>query len=249
MSVRKQILKIDSKYLNSMTTVGTIIPEKTENIMILLHGYNGSFKQLDDNLPLREYAADNKMLIAVPDMNNGYYMNKPDYQVKEFFLFEFLPKIQETYGTNEEIPKYIAGISMGGYGSLLIGSALSSQFKKIISISGALIAHDVVIGNPQIVGMPGDQETWKYFTDTFAPFETLERDPERNPVGAVLRKGAEVPEIIMTCGTKDMLCSRNAAVLQRFDKYKVNYVWRPVEGGLHNYTCFDEGLRYALKML
>ncbi len=250
MSEQKHIIRIKSEYLNGEVSVGVIIPKKIEKFLLLLHGYNGSFKHLDDNLPLLEYANGNNMIIVTPNMNNGYYLNRNGYRVNEFVFFELFPLILKRYELWDEIPMYIAGISMGGYGSLLIGSALPSKFRKIISVSGAFIAHDVAIGNPQVVGGPGDKEVLKYFMDTFAPFDTLENDKNRNPIAAIINcKLDTVPEIIMTCGTKDKLYERNLDALRVFCKYGVECDWIPIEGGIHDYESFDAGLRYAFKML
>ena len=200
------------------------------------------------NLPLAEYANDNHMMIVTPNMNDGYYINKCDYRVNEFLMLELIPLIFAKFGLKEELPMHIAGISMGGYGSLLIGAAFPEKFKKIISISGAFIAHDVAIGNPQVVGELGNKEILKYFTDTFAPFDTLENDIYRNPVAAIIDCNADVvPELIITCGTKDELYERNLDVINRFRQYDIKYDWFPVEEGIHDYKAFDAGLRYALK--
>lgn len=246
----KHVHKIKSEYLHCETTVGVIVPNQIDKLLVLLHGYNGSFDELDKNLPLAEYANENNMLIVTPNMNNGYYICKNNYRVNEFFLFELFPKIYDTYELNDDLPMYIAGISMGGYGSLLIGTTFASGFQKMISISGALIAHDVAIGNPQVVGMPGDNEVFKYFTETFAPFDTLESDASRNPIEAIIRCKADVaPTVIMTCGTKDELYERNIDAIRQFEKYGVAHEWFSIEGGSHDFKCFDEGLRYAFKML
>ncbi len=248
MSEQKQIITLQSEYLHRETTVGVVIPTHVEKYMLLLHGYGGSFQHLDDNLPLAEYANANNMLIITPNMNNGYYINKPEYRVNEFLLLELIPFIFDTYGLNKSLPMYIAGISMGGYGSLLIGAAYPGKFKKIISISGAFIAHDVAIGNPQVVGGPGDKETLKYFTDTFAPFDTLENDICRNPIAAMINRNADdMQGLIITCGTEDELYARNLDAIGQFEKYGVAYEWLPIEGGEHDYRAFDAGLRYALE--
>lgn len=249
MPVQKQLIQMRSECLNSEVLVGVIVPAKIEKFMLLLHGYNGSFKHLDDNLPLEQYANNYNMIIVTPNMNNGYYLNKDNYQVDGFVLQELIPLISERFFLRNEIPMYIAGISMGGYGSLLIGSAFPEKFRKIISISGAFIAHDVAIGNPQVVGALGDLASLRYFTDTFAPFDTLESDIYRNPVAAIVNSKAIVPELIMTCGTKDELYERNLDVISVFCKHDITYDWFPVEGGLHDYEAFDTGLKYALKML
>ena len=247
---QKHIIKIESEYLQCSATAGVVIPAQIEKFLILLHGYNGSFKHLDDNLPLTEYANAHNMMIVTPDMNNGYYLNRPNYRVNEFLMLELIPQIFASYGLNESLPMYMAGISMGGYGSMLIGSAFASRFQKIISVSGAFIAHDVAIGNPQVVGAPGDNGTVQYFMDIFAPFDTLEDDANRNPIAAVIaRKEAQMPKIIITCGTKDELYERNVAAIKQFGEHGVAYDWCPIDGGVHDYKCFDEGLRYAFGVM
>ncbi len=248
MAICKETITIKSKYLNREISVGIIIPNQIDKFLLLLHGHSGSFKHLDDNLPISQYANDNNMIIVTPNMNNGYYISKPGYQVNEFLLLETIPLILNTYGLKEDLPMYIAGISMGGYGSLLIASTFPDRFKKIISVSGAFIAHDVAIGNPQVVGMPHSKETLKYFEDTFAPFDTLEDDIQRNPVAAIIGS-VGIPKLIMTCGTKDELYERNIDAIRMFDKHCVAYDWLPIDGGVHDYKCFDEGLRYAFKKL
>lgn len=109
----KNVIKIQSDYLQCEVSVGEGIPTQAERFLILLHGYNGSFKHLKENLPLMKYANRNDVVIVTPDMNNGYYMDKPNYSVSEFLLFELVPYIFDRYGFKEEIPMYLAGISMG----------------------------------------------------------------------------------------------------------------------------------------
>lgn len=53
----------------------------------------------------------------------------------------------------------------------------------------------------------------------------------------------------MTCGTKDGLFERNEKVLEVLNKNSIAYDWYSVEGGEHDYECFDEGLRYAFERL
>ena len=77
----KNAIKIPSNYLHNEVTVGVIVPVRVEKLLLLLHGYGGSFSHLDENLPLTEYAMSNNMLIVTPNMNNGYYLDKPDYNV------------------------------------------------------------------------------------------------------------------------------------------------------------------------
>lgn len=246
----KHILEIESEYMQCNITVGTVKPDQIHKVLLLLHGYGGSFNILDKELPLAEYADENNMLIIIPDMGNGYYIDRPGYRVNDFFINELLPTVFNTYRL-EGIPTYIAGISMGGYGSLLIGATYPNLFQRMIAISPAFIAHDVAIGNPQVVGTQSSIEVMKFYMEIFAPFDTLEEDPLRNPVAAVIRSNetADIPGIIITCGNKDELYERNINAIREFDKHGVKLDWFSIEEGKHDKECFDIGLRYALKRL
>lgn len=218
--------------------------------MLLLHGYDGSFGELDEKLPLVEYANLHNMMIVIPNMNNGYYLDKCNYRVNEFLMSEVIPMIFREFELKEELPMYIAGISMGGYGSLLVGAAFPEMFKRIISISGAFIAHDVAIGNPEVVGSAENMQVIRYFSDIFAPFDTLENDKFRNPIAAIMDCHANgVPKLIITCGIRDLLYERNLTAIQKFAGCGIEYDWFPIEEGAHDYKCFDVGLRYAFQKL
>lgn len=251
MSVHKKVFTIESRCLRQTVMVGVVAPDKIDKILILFHGYDGTFAELDENLPLLEYAEDNKVLIVTPNLDNGYYIDRDLYRISDFVMKEMFNMLFVMYNLQITPDLYIAGISMGGYGSLLIGFQYPRSFKKIISISGAFIAKDVAIGNPEIVGLPGDAKVLEYFTKTFAPFETLEESIMRNPVASVkwANENFALPEIIIVCGTKDPLFGRNLDLIQRFGEYNVEFDWYPIDGGAHDYRCFDEGLRYALKMM
>lgn len=108
-------------------------------------------KALDDNLPMTKYAQDNKALIITPDMDNGYYIDRESHCVSGFIARELPAFACKTYNVAPSVKKYIFGISMGGYGSMLVGVKEAGVFEKIITISGAFIAHDVAIGNEQLV--------------------------------------------------------------------------------------------------
>ena len=249
--MRKHTIELKSEYMQHSVTVGIVTAEKIDKVLLLLHGYGGSFQILDKELPLGEYAEENNMLMILPDMGNGYYIDRPSYRVNDFMMKELLPTVFATYDLRNDMPTYIAGISMGGYGSLLIGATYPKAFKQMIAISPAFIAHDVAIGNPQVVGTAKSPEVMKYYAEIFAPFDTLEEDPLRNPISAVIRshENGTVPEIIMTCGTKDELYKRNTDAMDVFRGHGVKVDWLSVEEGLHDKECFDKGLRYAFKRL
>lgn len=241
----------ESKFLQGELSIGVIVPEKIERVMLLLHGYKERFSDMDKNLPLEEFANSKNMLIVCPDTNDEYYIPKDNYRVDEFVKDELMPWITDKYQLDESVRWHIAGISMGGYGSLLLAALLPHVFKSIIIISGAFIAHDVAIGNPQIVGDSKDLDSWNYYSKTFAPFDTLEEDHKRNPVkAAIMNIGFTYrPKIIATCGKEDPLFDRYLETFSKLLKNNVSCEVYFIKDGKHDYDCFEKGLRYALDII
>ena len=124
-------------------------------------------------------------------------------------------------------------------------------FKKIICISAAFIQQDVAIGNPEVVGVYQNRKVMKYFEETFGPFSTLENSVRRNPMAAIthIKNEDRKPQVIVTCGTADMLYIRNKKAVQHIRENGIECDFYLIENGLHDYDCFKEGLNYALNKL
>lgn len=245
----KEIMEMYSSALNSVVSIGIIVPAVVEKIFIMLHGYKDRFCDMDGKLPLQEFADRKNMIIISPDTDDGYYISKKAYDINEFITDELISCIKAKYRL-PNVPIHIAGISMGGYGSLLIGANFHNIFKSIISISGAFIAQDVAIGNPQVVGTDIDSLT--YYTKTFAPFETLEEDAMRNPVKAAvtfLGRNNNAPLVILTCGTEDPLYERNMKAVSAMLGNNIKINWMAIKNGKHDYFSFEKGIRYAIEFI
>lgn len=246
MYVENITFNFKSEYLNREVALGVVLPDEVKKIVILLHGYGGTYRILKDTLPLEEYARKYKIMLVTPDMGNGYYIDKENFNVSGFIACELLEFIRRAFGISEETGVILSGISMGGYGSVLIGTKYPEKFEEIISISGAFVASDVAIGNPEIVGTGKPGEVFRYFQNIFGPFDTLEDSTDRNPLAAVKAITPEkMPPLVITYGSEDRLIIRGQKLKLILDERKLRYDWKVFEGGDHVAASFDEGLRYA----
>lgn len=251
-------IRMWSEVLRSMVLLKVITPEqaKVKRLMILLHGKMcpEMCEELLDAFPgelaLEELCHRYGMVVAVPLMPNRYYISGEDYDCKGFVAEELPTFIKERYGDTDEAEMILGGISMGGFGAVLIG-ALTGAFQKIISISGAFIAGDVAIGNPEVWGtiLPHSEEFRTSFLYYFLPLEGLDTATERNATAALRLLQKERVTIVATCGTSDWLYSRNLKFVEEMDDNKVNYKFYSIENGDHEPECFKEGLWRAVAFL
>ncbi len=233
---------IQTSLLNTNFIEYTIVKPKTcEKTVFWLHGYQERADQLLKHELWKTLAETYHAAIVFPDVPDTYYLNQSwnDCYTEEFLISKLIPTVQ----TLHELPSdkestFLAGISMGGFGSLLLGSHHPQLFCKIGSISGAFILDDVMIGNPEVIGDP--RQTLEHFRNLFGDIPSLDESRERNPLLAAqnaLEQNA-LPPIFLGCGTDDLLYTRNRKLYRMLSEYQANITWTESPGD-HEWSCFE----------
>ena len=235
-----------SKVLNRDVPVRLLVPSASNmKCLILLHGYNGTQDQWYEKTTIEELAAQYNLIVAMPGCGNGYYEDTQE-DIPRFIGEELVSFIRSSYPVSQEQKDmYISGVSMGGFGALLIGAKYWKIFGKIASLSGAFIIPDVVIGNQ---GVLGDADP-DYFKAIFGDFENLEGS-SRDPVAEAIRhiKGKNKPSICMLCGTEDVLYQGNLKVVKVLRKNDIPVLWYGGKGN-HRWPFWNDMLPYVIKWL
>ncbi len=217
-------------------------PDSCHRLVLWLHGYQERAVQILQHPVLEQLAEHHGLAVAIPDVPDTYYINQPwNCAMTETFLTaEFLPALQEKYALSASRERTaVAGISMGGFGSLLLGSRHPELFGQMASISGAFILNDLLIGNPEVIGQwPG---ALSHFQNLFGDIPTLEEDPERNPEAAALQAltDGKLPPVFLSCGTGDMLYSRNRKLYTSLTAAGIDVTWKETAGS-HQWECFEK---------
>ena len=123
--------------------------ERSYPVVYLLHGYT------DDNTGWLQFGEINRladkaiaegtippMIIVMPNGDSSWYINSYDGKEKyeDFFTREFMPAIEKSYRIKAE-KKYrgVAGLSMGGYGTLIYTLKHPELFAAGAALSAAVI--------------------------------------------------------------------------------------------------------------
>lgn len=249
---------LKSEALNTNATIDFIRPNTghVQNLMILLHGNMNSessvelFHNLPEELELEALCDKYHMMTVMPLTRNRYYISTDDYDCGKYVASELPDYIKQRYELQDSIEIMLAGISMGGYGATLIAAHSQGLFSKIISLSGAYIAKDVEIGNPEVWGSltpnSADKNTFLHY---FLPLSDLKESTDRNALTALklFKEHGERPKFVVTCGTEDWLYKRNLDFLKELDFYGIDYVFNCIDGGNHDPDCFRRGLWNAVE--
>jgi len=127
-TVRSAILGRDVRYTVYLPA-DYASSERSYPVVYLLHGYT------DDNTGWLQFGEINRladkaiaegtippMIIVMPNGDSSWYINSYDGKEKyeDFFIREFMPSIEKSYRIKAEKKfRGVAGLSMGGYGTLI----------------------------------------------------------------------------------------------------------------------------------
>lgn len=233
--------------------------ERSYPVVYLLHGYtdnNTGWLQFGEINRLADVAiADGTippMIIVMPNGDSSFYINSYDGKEKyeDFFIKEFMPTIEKTYRIKAE-KRYrgIAGLSMGGYGSLIY----SLKYPELFSAAAPLSA--AVIDDNSISTMP-DQFYESAFGQLFG--RGLKGKDRLNtawysnsPLKIVETKSADDLKKVrywIDCGDDDFLTKGNCLLHIALTDKGVPHEYR-VRDGAHTWTYWRTGIIPALAFI
>jgi enterochelin esterase-like enzyme len=160
-----ELHSFQSSILKQKENYTVILPENyyktTERypVIYLLHGIGGdeeswirrcNFNTLVDSLKNLNLITD--FIYVMPDARNSYYIDNynKSYCYESFFINELIPVIDSVYRTiPSPTERTIMGLSMGGFGAVILGIKHPEKFGSVISMSGALRDSLAMIKLPQ----------------------------------------------------------------------------------------------------
>ncbi|WP_199623818.1 alpha/beta hydrolase [Paenibacillus alkalitolerans] len=227
--------------------------EQRYPVIYLLHGLYGSESDWTQKAAAAEtldrmiYASELRECIVVMPNDGGhahgtFYADWYDGSgnFEQYIIDDLVPFIDETYRTMpDNRMRGIAGLSMGGYGAVMLALRHPGLFGAAVSLSG-------VLGSiAAIYQIDFDRSN---FGQIFGPFRGPYAKQYDLHVLASLRmkdKHAGRPELYFNCGTADFLYSYNV----EFNKYLsgIGYKHKYEEfPGEHTWEYWTEHLRDAL---
>lgn len=261
----KESLDIQSRILGQPVRYSIYLPDGYENgnrrypVLYLLHGYSDNetgwtqYGEVEHTISKSIESGDaTKMIIVMADAKVTWYMN--DYAGKtkfeDFYIKEFIPFIDSSYRTRASKQfRAIAGLSMGGYGSLLYATKYPELFAACAPLSAAVWTDEEFINMEQ-------KSYSTYFGDL------LGRDLKgKERVGPHFRKnsildiiGNTDPEKLKSvryyidCGDDDFLIKGNMALHALMIDKKIPHEFRVRDGG-HTWNYWRTALPEVFKFV
>ncbi len=241
--------KIESKLMARDMPYRVILPRsymtaKAERypVIFLLHGLYGSYKNWTEKTKVAEYAAEYGFIIVTPEGANGWYTDSaltPNDKYESYIIKELIPEIDKKFRTKaDRADRIIAGLSMGGYGSVKFGLKYPELFALVGSFSGAFGTSDFSEKAAGGIGKTVDL--------VYGPTgsETRRTNDVYLLLGAV-ENVKDLPYVYQSCGTEDPLFSSNRDFDALMIKQKVAHEYRELPGK-HDWVFWDDQVREFL---
>ena len=256
---------IASKILNRNVNYRIYLPadyntsERSYPVTYLLHGYGDA----DDGwIQFGEInsSADNAiatgtippMIIVTPDGFKSFYINAADGSLsyEDFFIKELIPHIEKTYKVKSE-KRYrgIAGLSMGGYGSLIY----ALKYPKLFAAAAPLSA--VVWSDSDIATASDNIYNSLFATHDKKNLKGMDRINEawlkNSPLKLIETNSVDDLSSVkywIDCGDDDYLSIGNVNLHVAMTNKKIPHEFR-VRDGAHNWTYWRTGVIDALSFI
>ena len=265
-TVPVKTVEFEAKSVGRKMKFNIALPEKydatsKENdrypVLYLLHGFSSNYiawSRLGAPRSARPY----DLIVVMPDVGNSWYANwaqsdesqKNDWE--DFIIKDLIGHVDSNYRTiATREGRAINGLSMGGYGALMLGLKHPDLFCSIGSHSGAVAfakgAADRLRKGEDLAKKKGNR-TPSNTPNPDIGIEGFNSQVERTPKGKLFTKAEEadaydpfklvlavpkekLPHIYIDCGTEDGLLASNQSLVKVLMENKVPFTYAESPGG------------------
>ncbi len=236
-----------SNALNNTSGLTVMLPRTAPppwGVLYLLHGLGGCYTDWQYNTTVDSRIGDSPMMIVSADGGRSYYANSHDNpggnRWEDHIIESVVGFVDRTFPTKPDPSgRVIAGLSMGGYGAMMLALRHPDIFGATLSTSGSMYfaAMDHPLGE-------------KYPTELMNSLPSDEYDCFK--LAKALKKSGEDLKIRFDCGLDDALLGCNQKFHTHLNKLKIphDFVEHP---GQHNWSYWrkrvPEIMSFARKYL
>lgn len=261
----KEGLTIESKILGKQVRYTVYLPfdyntsSRYYPVVYLLHGYTDNdmgWLQFGEANLIADEGIENRtippMILVMPDGGVSWYINNYNNSVsyEDFFIKEFIPYIESTYRIRaEKRYRAVAGLSMGGFGTLIYALKHTDMFAACAPLSAAVFTDEETINQ--------NEKRWNEIgVGLFGPgLKGVERITEHykanNPLYIIKNTSADKLRSVkyyIDCGDDDFLYKGNSTLHILMRDLNIQHEYRVRDGG-HQWSYWRSALPEALKFI
>jgi len=192
----------------------TIPADKRLPVIYLLHGGGGGYRDWSNYSDVAQFAG-RGLILVTPEGEASYYVNavdRPADRFEDYITKDLIADVEAKFpAASGRANRAIAGISMGGFGAVV----LSLKHPELFAFAGALSPALDVPSRPFSIKRVGQ---YRQHRAIFGPWGSPTRHANDPYILARSSDPAKVPYLFLSCGEQEGLLPANrrfAALLQR----------------------------------
>lgn len=217
--------------------------DKKYPTLYLLHGAYGDGTDWMRYTRIESYAQQYQIAVVMASAGNSFYMdmeNGPAYgQFFEQELIDFAETVFPLSRSRED--RFVAGLSMGGYGAFRLAFLHPENYAAAAALSGAfdLTAVGAFLeqehrNGPAVYGRITNMEKEKWDLTILAQ--------------NVLASKADLPKLMITCGTEDYTLEMNREMKKNLEDLGIALHYEE-HSGIHNWDYWETHIQRVLAWL
>ena len=190
-------------------------------VLYLLHGMGNNHAQWTGYTNVELFAEERNIAVVMISAENKCYINYGGDKFYDFIENELQDFIKGTFPVSDRPEDtYIAGLSMGGYGTLVHALSNPEKYAAAGAFSAAVVLNPISIINPDsLVGDDGQIDASKLGDGVEASI-----DPN-SLADKLIAEGKKFPKMYVACGGKDFLIEANTAFKDKLVAAGVDVTW------------------------
>ncbi len=258
-----KVVEFDAPSVGRKLKYNVVLPRGYESgearypVLYLLHGFSGNYLNWA-RMQVPGYARSYDLIVVMPDAGNSWYANWAESEGdaenawEDYMIKDLVGHVDATYRTVAgREGRAITGLSMGGYGALMLGLKHPEMFASIGSHSGAVAFAKAAgdrLRSPQDPTKATTRRPPSAEPNLAIGVEGFSSQADRTPKGKLFATPEQadacdpfllvksvpkekLPHIYLDCGTDDRLIASNQDFVKLLMAEKIPFTYAEGPGG------------------
>ncbi|MBO0928864.1 esterase family protein [Staphylococcus sp. 30400_3112M30941] len=213
----------------------TAQPLKT---LMLLHGLSSDETTYMRYTSIERYANEHKLAVIMPNVDHSAYANMAYGHSYYDYILEVYDYVHQIFPLSKKREdNFIAGHSMGGYGTIKFALTQGDKFSKAVPLSAVFEAQ-------HLMDLEWNDFSKEAIIGNLSSIKGTEHDPYYLLDKAVA-EDKPIPELLIMCGKEDFLYKDNLDFINYLSAKNVPYQFEDGPGD-HDYAYWDQAIKRAI---
>lgn len=211
--------------------------EKKFTAVYLLHGGGGGYRDWSNYSDVVQFA-ERGLILVMPEGESSYYVNaaaRPNDRFEDYIVKDLIADVESRFpAARDRAHRAIAGVSMGGFGAVI----LSLKHPELFAFAGGLSSALDVPSRPFSIKRIGQ---YRQHASIFGPWGSQTRRDNDPYVLASTVDPKGMPYFYLSCGEQESLLPANKRFAKLLQTRSFKYEFHTGPGG-HDWNQWDRRL-------